>query len=170
MGAINAFGNLLPILGATTSAIRTLEGAATTLSGIGQSADKQRQDEQNLAMKQLKRAQAAQEQNLAQQTALERERIAAQGAQDEDERRQALRRAVARQRAQFGSQGTGAAGGSADAVLLGLFDETDDDLAKREQLDSLRNRALDLDVAQNRSLNLLQAMQLAQRQSLSRLF
>ena len=53
-------------------------------------------------------------------------------------------RAVARQRANFGSSGISSDSGSGQAVLLGLFDETEDELARREQLDNLRNRALDL--------------------------
>ena len=86
----------------------------------------------------------------------------------EDERRAALRRAVARQNARFGASGIGGSGGSAEAVLLGLFDESEEDLASRERLDNLRNRSLDLNVAQNSSLNVLQRSQLQQRQDFQR--
>jgi len=45
-------------------------------------------------------------------------------AETTDQRRQALRRAIARQRARMGASGTGAAtGGSGEAILLGLIDD-----------------------------------------------
>ncbi len=128
-----------------------------------------RQDSQSLALQQLQQRQALNAQNLAQRTAQEREQIAAQSQANEQTRRRALRRAVARQRAQFGGSGVGnTGGGSQEAVLLGLFDETQEQLDQRERLDGLRNSALDLGASQQRSLNLLQLQQLSQRQNIGR--
>lgn len=126
--------------------------------------------EQDQALAQLQERQATQQNQQAQNTALEKERLAVQAQQENDKRRAALRRAVARQKAQFGSSGVGSGAGSSQAVLLGLFDETEDELQKREQLDNLRTRALDMEGTQARSLNVLQATQLAERNRLSRLF
>src|SRR5262245_24433879 len=123
MGAINAVSNLLPILGAATSAVRTVEGAITTLGSIGQGADN---SAEKMALKQLKQRQKLEERQAAQSADLQRQQLALQTAQSDEERRQALRRAVARQRAQFGASGVTPTGGSADAVLLGLFNESDD--------------------------------------------
>lgn len=128
------------------------------------------QKEQELALRNLQQQQRLNQKQLAQQNALEREQIAEQARTDEENRRSALRRAVARQRAQFGSSGLGNVGnGSQEAVLLGLFDETEEELAQRERLDNLRNRALDLGASQQRSLNILQLEQLRQQQNLGRL-
>ena len=107
---------------------------------------------------------------LEQSNALEREKIAAQNAQNAEERRLALRRAISRQRAKFGGAGVSSTGGSSEAVLLGFFDETKDELDRRNQLDQIRNRALELDVSQSNSINLLQSSQLAERNNLARLF
>ncbi|NCT40940.1 MAG: transporter [Alphaproteobacteria bacterium] len=166
MGAITPIASGLTTLVGALGTANQLAGTIQTLSG-----NSPQRQEQDLALKQLQERQTLSAAQLAQDNALERERIALQGAQDEDDRRAALRRAVARQRASFGASGISQdSGGSSQAVLLGLFDETETDLAQREQLDTLRNRALDLDSAQNKSLNLLQATQLKQRQDLNRLF
>lgn len=159
MGALSAVSTILPSLSGALTAFQTLGNVANTFVGV----------EDRQAVSQLRERQALEAQQQAEKNALERERLALEAAQNEDERRAALRRAVARQRANFGSQGVGAAAGSSQAVLLGLFDETEDEINRRTQLDSLRNRALDLGERQASALNLLQATQLAQRQRLNRL-
>ena len=125
--------------------------------------------EQDLALQQLQARQQQQQQQLKAETELERKRITAQAEAAEEERRSALRRAVARQRAQFGSSGIGnAGGGSSEAVLLGLFEETEGALAERERIDNLRNQALDVSTAGSQSLNVLQRTQLQERQRFER--
>lgn len=152
------------IAGAVNNVGRAV-GTIQTLSGSGS-----QRESQNLALRQLQERQALQQQQLSQSNALERERLATLSAQDEEERRAALRRAVARQRANFGSSGVSSDSGSGQAVLLGLFDETENELARREQLDNLRSRALDMGEAQSSSLNLLQATQLQERNAIKSLF
>jgi len=159
-------GAITPIASGLTSAVSTLNtisqvvGVAQTLSGSSGSGKNQ-----DVALRQLQERQRLEEAQRSQQNALESERIALQSSQDEEDRQRSLRRAVARQRASFGGSGISSAGGSSQAVLLGLFDENEEELNQREQLDSLRNRALDLDASQASSLNLLQATQLRQRQN-----
>ena len=165
MGAITPIASGITSLVGTLNTVNNLVGAVQTLSGNSPA----RQD-QDLALRQLQERQRLQEAQLVQSNALEREKIAAQAAQDEEQRQRALRRAVARQRAQFGGSGVSSNSGSAQAVLLGLFDESEEELASRATLDNLRSRALDLDASQTRSLNLLQATQLSQRNNLNRLF
>jgi hypothetical protein len=70
---------------------------------------------------------------------------------------------VARQRANFGAQGVSAGGGSAQAVLLGLFEESEEERARRERLDGLRVRVLEDDLAGRRASNVLQRTQLQER-------
>lgn len=165
MGAIAPIATTLTTLASAAGAVSKVVNTVQTLSGN----DNQSRQE-DLALRQLQERQRLDAQQLAQDNALERERIALQASQSEDERRAALKRAVARQRAQFGASGISQSGGSSQAVLLGLFDETEDELTRREQLDNLRNTALDQDLSQLSSLNLLQATQLAQRNNLKRLF
>lgn len=164
MGAITPIATGLTSLVGTLNTVNQIANTVQTLGG--NSPAKQQQD---LALKQLQERQRLSAAQAAQDNALERERIATQAAQDEQQRRASLRRAVARQRAQFGSSGISQGGsGSSQAVLLGLFEETQDELAQRQQIDNLRNRALALDEAQSKSLNLLQATQMSQRQKLDR--
>ena len=123
--------------------------------------------QQGLALQQLQ-AQQDQDMSRAQaDAALERDKIAAQAQSAEETRRAALKRAVARQRATFGASGIDtASSGSAQAVLLGLFDESEAEKAQREKLDTLRLGAIDQDLGQRNSLNILQRTQLAQQQQL----
>lgn len=148
------------------STVNTVNSIANTFTGSRNSFS-QLEREQDLALRQLQAKQNLQAQQLAADTALERERIALQAEQDEAARRSALKRAVARQRATTGASGISSGDGSAQAVLLGLFEETDTEIAERERLDNLRNVALDQDLSNRRSLNVLQRTQLQERQRLS---
>lgn len=153
-------GSLVPII---TGA--ALSGTARALSG--QSSGRVSEAAQELALQQLKAQQNLQEAQSAADARAERERISLASAQDEEERKSALKRAVARQRASFGSQGVGAGGGSSQAVLLGLFDESEEEQVRRDALDALRLNAIDQDLRQEKSLNVLQRTQLEERQNLS---
>ena len=158
-------------MGAFTPALTTLTTAMSIANQVSNVASTLSGDtSEDLALKQLKQQQALEEKQLAQQNKLAKEQIALQTAQDEEQRRAALRRAVARQRAQYGASGVSSSGGSSEAVLLGLMNETEDELFRREQLDTLRNKALNQDFTQTKSLNLLQSTQLKERQSLNSLF
>ena len=161
-------GAITPIIGGLNTAVSTLNtlgriaGTARALSGNSPG-----KRERELALRQLQERQARQQAQLARQNDVQRQRLDAQAQADEQGRRRVLQRAVARQRAQFGARGIAQEGGSAQAVLLGLFDETEEQLQSRARLDSLRKRALDLKSEQTRSLNLLQATQLAQRHKIA---
>lgn len=179
MGAITpVLSAITPVLDTLTTAagtVATAKGAVQTLSnagrgwgGSGADSEKALRAQQDLAMKQLREQQKLSEAQAAEDAAREREKIAADTAAAEDTRRAALRRVVASQRAKFGAQGLAPESGSADAVLLGLFEESDAERARREELDTLRRAAIDSDLTGQRSVNLLQSAQLAQRQSLER--
>lgn len=122
---------------------------------------------QDQALQQLQALQGEELRRAEEDAAQERERIAAAAANAESTRRAALKRAVARQRAAFGASGIDAnSSGSAQAVLFGLFDESDEERAQREKLDTLRLGAIDQNLEQRRRLNILQRTQLAERQRL----
>lgn len=167
MGAISQVSQILPVLSGFTRTVGTITqalGAVQNVAGQGGRRD------QNLALNQLRERQNLEQAQSVANAQLERDRLALDARQNEEERRAALKRAVARQRANFGSQGVGSQGGSSQAVLLGLFDETEEELARRQQMDNLRSRSLDQGLSQQSALNLLQATQLAERQRINRLF
>ena len=168
MGA--TVSTLTSLAGTLSSVVGATDSIAGTIGLASNSAEKQRrqdlQSQQGLALAQL---QAQQNQGLAQSesdAALDRQRLAQDASTTESDRRQALKRAVARQRASFGSSGAGTSGGSSEAVLLGLFEESEDEKAQRESLDSLRFNAIDQSLSNQRSTNTLRRTQLQERQSL----
>lgn len=174
-------GGMTPVISQGLSIAGALTGgagvpflsSATQLLGaynvITDQSGKQMRAEQDLALSQLQAQQKLQAEQLAAQTALDKQKIATDAAAAEQDRRNALKRAVARQRASFGAQGV-SSGGSSSAVLLGLFDESEDERKDREVLDTLKTAALDQQISQNESLNLLQQQQLREKQKLTRLY
>lgn len=166
MGAIQSFGQMLPAL---TGTIGTVQTALGTVEAVRTLANPDR--EADMALDQLRARQNLQERQLAADAQTSREKIALDASLAEKSRQDALRRAVAKQRAQFGARGVGtSAGGSPEAVLLGLFEESDEERQKREQLDQMRLKSIDQNLSQAKSLNLLQATQLAERKQIERLF
>jgi len=163
---LNALDTLTGRIVSLAGAAENIVGAARGSSGADHNALKQ---QQNLALQQLQQMQQVQFGNLESQTALERDKLAAQAADSERQRLAALRRAVARQNAQFGGSGISTSGGgSAQAVLLGLYDESEEDKMARQRLDSLRFGALEHNVTARQQLNVLQLNQLKQRQRFER--
>lgn len=163
LGGVNAVaGAALPAIGTATRLVNTVQNFSSGSSGD------QLRAQQDLALRQLQATQQARENQLSADVSLRRQQLAADAASDNSDRRAALRRAVARQRAQFSASGVTSAGGSSEAVLLGLFNESESEAAQRNQIDGLRNRALDLDLSNQRSVNVLQRTQLQQRQRLER--
>ncbi len=152
--------------------IKTLDSAFDTVQNFGTNTEeayrKQLRAQQDLALKQLKARQATDEAYMAEQTALEREQLALNSAQAGDDRRRALKRAVAKQRANFAGQGISSSGGSAEAVLLGLFEESEAEKEARDRIDAMKKASLDLSQSQNQGLNILQKTQLEEKQQLER--
>ncbi len=160
MGALNTALSYIPLI---------REGVDVVMGGVNnEAAYKKQREAQSQALRQLQQRQRLNEQQLAQDSAFEREKLALESEEAERKRMNALRRAVARQRASFGASGIGSGAGSSEAVLLGLFEETDENRQERERIDNLRNRVIDENQGQQRSLNLLQESQLRQKQDLDR--
>lgn len=84
---------------------------------------------------------------------LQKQSIKAQSQAEKEQRQAALRRAVARRRALFSANNV-SMDGSGEAVLLGLYEETDEDLKKRDELDRIRQSSINnaSSYAQTRSL------------------
>ncbi len=165
MGAITSAAGL-------TSTLNTIDNFVETVENFGgrdeRRAARNLEAEQALALQQLQQQQGLAEKQAAQDAALQRQKLQIQAQNAEETRLRALKRVVAKQRASFGGSGISSIGGSAEAVLLGLFDESEEDLAQRNRLDQLTSTALSQGLAQQKSLNVLQATQLQERQNLAR--
>lgn len=145
----------LPVL---TKAI-TLVDTVTKVTNAGNDARAQKQ-----ALVQLQEQQDLRLKNAQEDARLQREKIFGDAEEAARKRRDALKRAIAKQRVRFGGQGISSEDGSGEAILLGLFDANQIDEAEAARLDTLRLNALDQDIAQTKRLNVLQATQLAERQ------
>jgi hypothetical protein len=169
MGALTPVATLLGGITTALGAVNKISGAFDDLSGQSErQAAAQLRAQQDLALRQLQQQQSLQQQQATQDAALERQNLVITAQNAEEARQRALRRAVAKQRASFGGSGISPSGGSAEAVLLGLFDESEEDLRQRERLDQLKTSALSQGLAQQNSINILQTQQLRERQQLER--
>lgn len=170
MGALTpVIGTLGTVLGAVNTVERAV-GKVRDYSGDAEE-DRRRQlrAQQDLALKQLKQQQAAGLKTANENAALDKAKISADTESAEAKRRAALRRAVARQNVNFAARGLSKNdSGSSEAILLGLFDESDTERAQREKLDTIRNRAIDSGVTAKSRLNVLQRTQLQEKQRLER--
>jgi len=92
--------------------------------------------------------------------------LAQQSAEDERRRRDALRRAMGRTRADLGGQGVGTADGSGEAILLGLVGDTEAESGAAARADQIKRQAIQQELDNARRRNLLEQAQLAQRQRL----
>lgn len=169
-GFTNAASYIAPALQGVSLAANTARIAGNVL-GVGSSADDVARSslraQQDQALQQLQFMQDEQVRQANENAAAERAKIATEAQNAENTRRAALKRAVARQRAAYGASGIEAnSSGSAQAVLLGLFDESEEEKNQRDKLDTLRLSAIDQDVDQRSRLNVLQRTQLAEKQRL----
>tara|TARA_R110002124_G_scaffold287365_1_gene474117 strand:- start:49495 stop:50016 length:522 start_codon:yes stop_codon:yes gene_type:complete len=164
--AVSALNAITPIIGSATQLLNAGVGLAQGLGG-GDSDDLR--SKQQREIDQLTAQQAANAQIDQKDAALARQQIEL-AAQDDARRRQnALKRAAAKQRAQFGASGIGSnPGGSGEAVLLGLFEQSEEEKNQADALDKLRLNALEQDLENTRTLNLLQTQQLQANQALER--
>lgn len=154
----------LSTLTQTLGAVSTLASTVDTLTG-GQRRDTKAQ--QTLALSQLQQSQANSTREAALNAQAEREKIALQSTQAEEQRKDALRRAIAKRNASVGASGVSRTG-SNEAVLLGLINDVDDDRQNANALDQLRFNTIDNGLTNLQSSNVLTRTQLAERQSLDR--
>ncbi len=156
-------------LASTLTQVSSTLGTLNTISqGVQQlTGDNTQRKSQDLAMKQLQASQAQEKAQAERNAKLERESITLQAEQDSTRRRKALKRAMAKQNAARGASGT-SSGGSGEAVLLGLYNESDEEAKQREELDKIRYNALNNDIYTLSERNILEQSQLAEQQRLQR--
>jgi len=142
----------------------------TVLGGIGQAAQlyKAAQPVRNIYMaktslnetyQQAGQNYAAKERDLDEKATLENRRIALEEVEETRKRKDALKRATATRQAAFGGQGIDTADGSGEAVMLGLFRESDEDRKYRQHLNQLKRASLDQEITSSRKRNLLDLQQ-----------
>ncbi len=107
--------------------------------------------------------------STAERATIDKEQIRIAAETAESDRRSALRRAMARQRAKYGASGISAGDGSAQAVLLGLFDESEEEARQREAMDTLKTSAIDQNYNQIKRVNTLQLTQFKERNRLNKI-
>ncbi len=100
------------------------------------------------------------------EAAEQRARTERETEREQRRRRDALRRAVSRQRASLGARGLVAPEGSGEALLLGLVDESAADGAALDQERQARLATIDRDAEYRRRLNLIERSRLAGRRRL----
>lgn len=152
--------NMLPVALKALAAYQTVSSISRTLNDQGEKSE-------NLALQQLQAQQQLQQNQSVQDAALKKAELQASAEENARTSRDALKRAVARQRAQFGASGVDMSDGSSEAVLLGLFQETDDELAARERLDTLKAQSIDQNLLQQTSSNTLTLTQAKEREKLN---
>lgn len=163
----SVLGAVAPLLG-MAGIPGALIGGAQQMMSEQQSRDMLRQ-QQDLFMQQLIARQNSAFADAASKSALEAARIKEESELARTRRTNALRRAVARQKTLFSAQGLGSDSGSAEAVLLGLYDDARSEQGADDRLDQLRQAALAQSLDAMRGRNVLEATQLAQQQNLTRL-
>lgn len=156
---MGALGSVTGVLGSALTAVNTVSRVVDMATGASQ--EKQ-------ALSQLQTQQRLAQQQAQNDAALQAQKISGDAAAEETRRKQALKRAIAKQKTLFAAQGL-SGGGSADAVLLGLFEESEAERKEREQLDAIRKQALSQNLEQQRQKDLLSTTQLAERNNLERI-
>jgi len=121
-----------------------------------------RQYEQEKAMKNLEFQQAQQK------AVLEKDRVRQDALFAEDERRKALRSLVAEQRAKYGASGTGSVDGSGQALLLGLFEDSEDKRENKEAQTAFDLSEIEQNLGNSQRINTLQLAQLKERKKLKK--
>lgn len=176
MGALTPVTSLISGIGSTVlPVLSTVDTLSRQISDLGRDPEEERRAQlraqQDQALRQLQQRQRSELGRARSETQLEQEEIAARSAGEDKRRRRALKRAVARQRADFAGRGISPAdAGSAEAVLLGLFEESEAEKQDRDRLDRLRNKALEQDLGNLRRRNVLERTHLAERHRLRRSF
>jgi hypothetical protein len=139
MGALNPITTVLSAVGTLGSVL-----------GAGNNAYNTKQ--------QYQQAQAtynANEQSIQADHDLQQQQNELDAANQAQNRRDALRRAMSKQQAAFGGQGIDTTDGSGEAVLLGLFNQSAEEKAYQDRLNQLKSSALEQDTADKRRRNLL---------------
>ncbi len=158
--------SLLPVALQAVQAFQTVSSVASVVGSGLDVFDNSAKKEGDQAVEHLRQQQRVQQRQAENKAVLDKQEILAKAESAERERRKSLKRAVARQRASFGASGVSSGDGSSEAVLLGMFEESDDDRKSRERLDNVRLLSIDQSVGSKKRVNTLERTQLAEKKKL----
>lgn len=160
-------GTMIPIATQALSAVKTI-GTVASLANQGMNlfGNSATQNSQQ-ALAHLQQQQKLNQQNLIAENNLRKQEILLDAGEAERIRRQSLKRAVAKRKAEFGSSGIAIGDGSSEAVLLGLFQDSEAERLKNAQADQLRFQTLDQSVTNKKRLNTLTRTQEAEKAKLT---
>jgi hypothetical protein len=165
---MGTLASALTQISTTIGTLNAISSGAQQLTGRdNRTAQRSMRLQQDQAMRALEQDQVQSQAELERTAKAEREQIVLQADQDATRRRNALKRSMAKQNALRGAGGTSTSG-SAEAVLLGLVNDTEDDNQNRKQLDQIRYNAIDNDVYTLNQRNILEQQQLSDRHRLDR--
>lgn len=143
MGSLNPISNL----------VQTVTGSANTISNAaklyGDYRDITRQNQI------AKDTYLLNEQDLAEKSVLTRRETDLDAEEDRRQRQRNLQKSSATRKAMFGNQGISTSDGSGKAVLLSLFQDSDEEQQYRDRLNALRRESEEQDTAAKRRRNLL---------------
>ena len=160
-------GTLVPVLGTLTQTLGALQTLGTTVDTFSGRDERNYRAQQELAMKNLQAQQGLTLAEAQQKAEAERQQLALNAQADEKRRQDALRRAIARQNVTRGAGGVSASG-SNEAILLGLYNDAEDDRNYASALDQLRYNAIDTNLSNLQSRSVLERTQLSERQRLEK--
>tara|TARA_B100001750_G_C15416021_1_gene550307 strand:+ start:247 stop:747 length:501 start_codon:yes stop_codon:yes gene_type:complete len=160
-------GTLAPVLGTLTQTLGALQTLSTTVDTFSGRDERNYRAQQELAMQNLQAQQGLSLAEAQKKAEAERRQLALNAQADEKRRQDALRRAIARQNATRGAGGISTSG-SNEAILLGLYNDADEDRDYASALDQLRYNTLDTNLSNLQSRSVLDRTQLAERQRLDR--
>ncbi|PCH98421.1 MAG: hypothetical protein COB76_07090 [Alphaproteobacteria bacterium] len=161
---MGTFASTLGTINTTLGTLQTIGKAVGTLSG-GSMAKRQR----DYAMRNLKRQQSQKTTEATANANAQRQKIELDAVGAERRRRSALKRSVAKRNARFGATGIGGGSGSREAILLGLYNESESEKKQREDLDKLRFSSINNDLSNVAARNILEKTQFSERQKLERI-
>ncbi len=161
-------GSIIPIATQAIGLAKTVGTVATVLNQTTDFINHRNDRGAEQALDQLRDQQKLEERRATEKANTQRQEIGLRAEEAEQKRRAALKRAVSRQRARFGGAGISSNNGSSEAVLLGLFDESDEERSNRDRLDTLRLQSIDNNLANVKRVNTLQRTQAEGRNSLAR--
>jgi multidrug efflux pump subunit AcrA (membrane-fusion protein) len=161
-------GTLVSTLGTIGTALGTVQTIGKAFNDLSGNSLAERQRDQ--AMRDLQRQQNQQTAEAQQRADEQRRKIEIDATDAERRRRAALKRSIAKRNARFGASGIGGGkSGSREAILLGLYNESETEKKQREDLDKLRFQSITNDLSNIASRNILEKTQLSERQKLDRI-
>jgi hypothetical protein len=154
MGSFASLGGSLPLINQANAAARNVRQFRGQFGNDGAG---------SLQLVQLQERNRLAESTATTRAGRDQALLGAELSENERRRSNALRRAVSRQRAAYGGAGVDGGDGSGEAVLLGLFNESEQERAARDDVFNLRRAIIDDNLAGLRQRNLLEESQLATR-------